>query len=172
VRLLIVRHGPSESRDPVRWPSDDHRPLSREGRRETREAAAGIASLEREVRAVVTSPAIRARATAEIVRDRLGIRSKLTSWGELAPGTPAVRALDRLAGEAGARLTLVLVGHEPQLGELVGLALTGEAVSVTRLGRAGVAAVAFPKAVRPGAGVLEWRLDRKALARLGRTRGP
>jgi len=78
--------------------------------------------------------------------------------------------LARLAEEIPARSTVVLVGHEPQLGELVGLALTGDAVSLTRLGKAGAAAVAFPRAIRPGAATLDWRLDRKALARLARRR--
>jgi phosphohistidine phosphatase len=170
MRLLVLRHGPAESRDPQRWPDDDDRPLTRDGRRETRESAAGLAVLEPSVRTILTSPAARALATAEIVRDRLAVSSKLVRWAELAPGAGAAAALARLATDVPARATVALVGHEPQLGELVGLALTGDAVSVTRLGRAGVAAVEFPKAVRPAAGTLEWRLDRKALARIGRRR--
>jgi phosphohistidine phosphatase len=170
VRLLIVRHGPAESRDPRRWSNDDLRPLSREGRRESREAAAGIAVLEPKVGTVLTSPATRARATAEILRAGLGVRSKLVEWPELAPNASAAPLLERLAEDAGRRAPLVVVGHEPQLGELVCLALTGDAVSVTRLGRAGAAAVEFPKSVRPGAGTLAWRLDRRALTRLGRRR--
>jgi phosphohistidine phosphatase len=169
MRVVIVRHGPSESRDPRRWPQDDHRPLSREGRRQSRDASDGVAVLEPELRLVLTSPAARARATAEILRERLHLTPKLVLWSELAPGASAASVLERLAKDVPARATVAVVGHEPELGEFVGLALTGDAVSVTRLGRAGVAVVAFPKAVRPAAGVLEWRLDRKALARLGRS---
>jgi len=170
VRVIVVRHGPAESRDPRRWPDDDHRPLSREGRRETRDAANGLAAIEREVRFVLTSPASRARATAEIVRECLGIKRNCLPWSELAPGSAAAEALARLAEDIPARSTVVLVGHEPQLGELVGLALTGDAVSLTRLGKAGAAAVSFPRAIRPGAATLDWRLDRKALARLAKRR--
>ncbi|MCI4326423.1 MAG: histidine phosphatase family protein [Thermoplasmata archaeon] len=168
MRLLIVRHGPAESRDPRRWSNDDLRPLSRDGRRETRDAAAGIAALERQVGTILTSPATRARATAEILRNTLGVRSKLIDWPELAPGAPAAPLLERLAEDGTRRATVLLVGHEPQLGELVGLAIAGDAVSVTRLGRAGTAAVEFPKAIRAGGGTLAWRLDRKALTRVGR----
>ena len=132
MRLLVLRHGPAESRDPQRWPDDDDRPLTRDGRRETRESAAGLAVLEPSVRTILTSPAARALATAEIVRDRLAVSSKLVRWAELAPGAGAAAALARLATDVPARATVALVGHEPQLGELVGLALTGDAVSVTR----------------------------------------
>jgi phosphohistidine phosphatase len=170
MRLVVVRHGPAESRDPRKWPDDDRRPLSREGRQETRTASDGLRLLERDVRVVVTSPATRARATAEILRESLDLRRACPTWPELEPGSPAAPALARLAEEAPARATVVLVGHEPQLGELVGLALTGDAVSLTRLGKAGAAAIGFPRAIRPGAGTLEWRLDRRALARLAKRR--
>jgi phosphohistidine phosphatase len=167
MRLVVVRHGPAESRDPARWPDDDRRPLSREGRESTRAAADGIARLEAGVRTIVTSPATRARSTATIVRDALGSKPVPAEWRELEPGAAAAAVLQRLALHHAPRETVVAIGHEPQLGELVGLALTGEAVSVTRLARAGAAAVSFPKAVRPGAATLEWRLDRGALTRLG-----
>jgi phosphohistidine phosphatase len=170
VRVVVVRHGPAESRDPRKWPDDDHRPLSREGRRETRSAALGLAVLERDVRVVITSPASRARATAEIVRESLDLVRRCLAWPELGPGATAAAVLARLPEAGPAHSTIVLVGHEPQLGELIGLALTGDAVSVTRLGKAGAAAVQFPRVVRPGAGTLEWRLDRKGLAKLHKNR--
>jgi phosphohistidine phosphatase len=170
MRLLVVRHGPAEPRDPRRWPDDDHRPLSREGRRESRAALDGLAALERNVRVVLTSSATRAKSTAEILRDRLELTSKPIVWPELGPGAPAAPVLARLAKQVAPRATVAIVGHEPQLGELVGLGLTGEAVSVTRLGKAGVAALEFAERVGPDAAVLDWRLDRKALARLAKRR--
>jgi phosphohistidine phosphatase len=167
MRLVVVRHGPAESRDPSRWPNDDRRPLSRQGREETREAAEGIARLEKGVRTIVTSPATRARSTATILREALGSKPVPAEWKELEPGAPASGVLQRLALHHTPRETVVVIGHEPQLGELVGLALTGDGVSVTRLARAGAAALTFPKAVRPGAATLDWRLDRGALTKLG-----
>jgi phosphohistidine phosphatase len=167
MRLVVVRHGPAESRDPSRWPDDDRRPLSREGRRSTAAAAAGLARLETGVRTIVTSPATRARSTATLVREALRSKPVPAEWKELEPGASAAALLGRLALHHQPRETVVAVGHEPQLGELVGLALTGDAVSVTRLARGGAAALTFPKAVRPGAATLDWRLDRGALTKLG-----
>jgi phosphohistidine phosphatase len=167
VRLVVVRHGPAESRDPSRWPDDARRPLTREGRRITRGASEGVAVLEPDTHTVLTSSATRARATAEILRRPLGA-PKAAEWPELAPNAPAAPVLERLARHHEPKTTVVVVGHEPQLGELIGLALTGDAISVTRLSRAGAAAISFPRAVRPGAGVLDWRLDRSALTRLAK----
>ncbi|MCI4356759.1 MAG: histidine phosphatase family protein [Thermoplasmata archaeon] len=165
MRLVVVRHGPAESRDPGRWPEDVHRPLTREGRRTTKAAAEGVAVLEPDARTIVTSSAARARSTAAILRGPLGA-PRPAEWAELAPDAPAAPVLERLARHHEPKSTVVVVGHEPQLGELIGLSLTGEAISVTRLSRAGAAAISFPRAVRSGAGVLDWRLDRTALSRL------
>ncbi len=166
--VYLVRHGPSENRDPVRWPVDDDRPLSRIGVKETQGAARGLSRLSLEVSRVTTSPAERARATAAIVRDALKVRAPLEEWPELAPESPTEPILGRLAREGGRAEGIVLVGHEPTLSELIGLALTGEALSLVHFARAGAAALAFDAAVAPGAGRLEWLIPRRPLSRLGR----
>jgi phosphohistidine phosphatase len=167
MRVIVLRHGPAESRDPQRWPDDERRPLSREGRRSTRDVADGLAVLEPKARTILTSPATRARSTAEIVRERLSA-PKPAEWAELRPEAPTAALLERLARHHDPNETVVLVGHEPQLGELVGLALTGDAVSITRLSRSGGAAVSFSRSVGAGAATLDWKLDRKGLIALGR----
>src|ERR1700730_7164982 len=97
MRLVVVRHGPAESRDPSRWPDDDRRPLSREGRRSTAAAAAGLARLESRGRTMVTSAATRARSTATLVREALRSKPVPAEWKELEPGASAAALLGRLA---------------------------------------------------------------------------
>jgi phosphohistidine phosphatase len=166
--LLLFRHGPTEERDPRRWPDDRLRPLSRQGRPETKLAARGLARVEPDVDVVLSSPAVRARATAEIVREELGVGRPVIEWEELAPDEPAAGVLARHAREVKATHLAVLVGHEPTLGELVGLATSGDAVSSVRLSRAGSARVDFPRSVQPGGGQLAWLLTRKQLTELAR----
>lgn len=167
MELLVFRHGPAEERDPRRWPDDDLRPLTPEGARESRLAARGVRRAGFAAALLVTSPAERARATAEAAREAWGMRGPAEPWTELAPGQDAGPVLARVAREEAAA-ALAVVGHEPTLGELVGLAITGDAVATVRLGRAGAALVSFPRSVAPGAGELRWLLTRKQLARLGR----
>jgi phosphohistidine phosphatase len=165
--LVLVRHGPAEERDPVRYPEDDQRPLSKLGREETRRAAKGLARLTERPELIATSPATRAAATARLVARAFAPAPRLLEWPELAPEGTSGRALER-AGRLDRRFARVfLVGHEPTLGELVGLALSGESLSFARLGRAGAACLEFPGPPRAGSGRLRWLVDRKLLSRLG-----
>jgi phosphohistidine phosphatase len=164
--IVIVRHGPAADRDPSQWPDDERRPLTPEGSHATRRAAKGLASLHPTVDKVVTSPAVRARATAEIFREVLKVDGELESWEELEPDGAPGPILERLQRWSRRRGILV-VGHEPTLGEFLGLAVTGESVPITRFSKAGAAQITFPKEPRPGAAEIGWVLTRKQLERLG-----
>lgn len=165
MELLVFRHGPAEDRDASRWPDDRRRPLTDEGRRATERAARGLRALECRPGRVLTSPATRARATAEILRKELRVDAPLAEWEELAPEAPAAPILERLHRWTGAD-PVAVVGHEPTLGELVGLAVTGDAVPITRLTRAGAILLAFPREARPGAAQIDWAVPRKVLGAL------
>lgn len=164
VRVVVVRHGPAEERDPVRWPNDARRPLSDKGRSQTRRAARGLARVSDPVARVVSSAAERAVATAEMVRSALEDPPKLETWPELAPGNLPNPIFDRLRRSARPGEELVLVGHEPTLAEFIGLALVGDDVSVVHLTKGGAACLEFPSELKPGAGRLVWLLTRKQLA--------
>ena len=169
MELLIVRHGPAEERDPARWPDDADRPLTAEGIRETRRSFRGLARLGFPTRRVVSSPAARAEATARILRDALDVSAPVVVWDELAPDGSAVPVLGRLRETPGLD-GAALVGHEPTLSELIGLALTGDPTSVAKLGKAGAAQLSFAQRAVPAGGELIWLLTRKQLALLARPR--
>jgi phosphohistidine phosphatase len=165
VELYIVRHGPAAERNPQRWADDDRRPLTPEGVRETRKAVRGFARLVGKVDRLFSSPAVRAHRTAELLLEELKDAPELELMDLLAPGSPAVGILGEMHQIARPRSRVVLVGHEPTLGELIGLAVTGEAVSIARLAKAGAAALEFPRAVLPSAARLTWLMSRKQLGR-------
>jgi phosphohistidine phosphatase len=95
----------------------------------------------------------------------LEVTAELESWSELepdgAPG-PILERLQRLSRKRG----IILVGHEPTLGELLGLSVTGESVPIARFSKAGAAQINFPEEPRPGAAEIGWILTRKQLERL------
>jgi phosphohistidine phosphatase len=164
--IVIVRHGPAADRDLSRWPDDQRRPLTPPGVRSTRRAAKGLASLRPTVDKVITSPATRALATAEIFRKVLGVEAALDTWEELEPDAPPGPILERLQ-RMSRRRGILLVGHEPTLGELLGLSVTGDSVPIARFAKAGAAQITFPREPRPGAAEIVWVLTRKQLERLG-----
>lgn len=166
MEIVLVRHGPARARDPARWPDDGQRPLTAEGRAATRAAARGLRRAGVDAPRIATSPLLRARATAEILSAELGGRGAIEAWEELAPGATAEAVVRRLGARRHAPGTVLLVGHEPSLGLLAGLLLTGEEVRPFRLAKAGAARLRAPRALRGGA-VLDWLLSRKQLIRLG-----
>lgn len=129
--LIVVRHGKSD------WAGDEpdrERPLARRGLRQMPETAAWVAAHHPDVDLAVVSPAVRAQQTWQIVADALVSTS---STGE----APEVRTDERVYAAWGrdlvdlvrelpaAAATVVLVGHNPGLEELVA-ELTGEGVEL------------------------------------------
>ena len=64
MELLIVRHAIAFPRDAGRWPDDTGRPLTVEGVKRARRAAAGLKRIVKRPTLVLTSPLVRARETA------------------------------------------------------------------------------------------------------------
>ncbi len=163
-RVVVLRHGPAEEADPLRWPDDDLRPLTPEGREETRRAVEGLAHLAPPAGRLATSGAERALATARLLQKALSHPPKLETWPELAPGSLPEPIFDRLGRTVRSEEAVYLVGHEPTLAEFVGLALVGDGLSVVHLTRGGAACLEFPLGVRPGGGRLAWLFTRNQLA--------
>jgi phosphohistidine phosphatase len=112
VRLILVRHAQAAPGQP-----DELRPLTDSGR----EAARLLGELlaERGPDAVVSSPLLRARETAIAIAVAAGLEATVDD--RLAPGASAedVQAIVEGLGE-----TVVVVGHQPDCGE-IHVALTG-----------------------------------------------
>lgn len=168
MRLILFRHGPAGRRDGSRWPDDALRPLSPRGESRTLAAAHGLARWEPEIHTVFTSPLVRASATARLLADALG-DAELRALEALRPGGSWRQLIATLASlPAGG--TVALVGHEPDLGKLVGSLVFG-APSALPLKKAGACAVAFDGAVAAGQGQLAWFLPPRFLRRMaGRKR--
>ena len=115
MRLIVVRHAHADPGEP-----DELRPLNDEGRAASQALAAKLA--DRQIDAVVSSPLLRARETAEPIAQRAGVPTE--TYERLAPGAGAddFRAVAEGRGE-----TVVIVGHQPDCGQAV-LELTGDEV--------------------------------------------
>lgn len=166
--LFLLRHGLAEERDEIRYPDDSLRPLTAAGRRKLRRIAAGMRALDLEFDAVWSSPYLRARQTAEIVADAFRVRKRLELVPELAPAGGVRRLLRRLAGKSAAAENILLVGHEPYLGELAGFLISGRAGLPLALKKGGLCLLARETPVRGRRAALEWLLTPRQLIALGR----
>jgi phosphohistidine phosphatase len=120
--LDVLRHGEAEAVGPG---GDASRALSPAGRRAMKELAAGLVKEGWRPGRIFSSPLLRARQTAEIVRDgasgapEIDELDELLAEGEPAEVLAALRARDAVRGH------VLLVTHQPLAGRLSGL-LTGE----------------------------------------------
>jgi len=163
MQVILFRHGPAGRPDPDRWPSDVDRPLTPRGIVRTRAAARGLGRATNGVSIILTSPYVRALGTARIAGEALGVITVETLDALSAGREPrgVFVALSRLQPEQ----TVILVGHEPDLGVLAATML-GSAAALP-LKKAGACAIRFDGPPRPGAGELLWLAPPRLLRRLG-----
>jgi phosphohistidine phosphatase len=163
MELLIIRHAIAE--DAVeharRGRGDDERALTAKGVERMRQGAAGLRRLVPRIDVLATSPLRRARQTAVIVQDALDA-PKPAVRDELAPGA-APAALAEWLAFLPADGVVAVVGHEPQLSELVGWLTTGEARSTVELRKGAACLLEISGRPEPGGAVLRWLLTPKQL---------
>lgn len=171
MEILIVRHGEAGKADPRRHPDDDLRPLTEKGERRFHRAAKGLRALGLRPAKILASPALRTMGTARLLADRLGLRARQVSAADaLHHSVSAAAALRSLARDlSGGRgpARFALVGHEPQLGRLVSLLVSGSTGANLPLEKGGAALVDV-EALRAGAGTLRWLLTQDQLIELAR----
>jgi phosphohistidine phosphatase len=160
--LYLLRHGPAvESGTP--GIADDDRPLTPKGRRRARRVAYGLDRLKLRLDAILTSPLPRARETAEITAEVLGLSGVLESSDRLRAGVSSESVRDWLGTRGESRL--MLVGHDPWISDLVALLTVGRAdAGVCALAKGGIAALT-------GRGDGSYQLDWLARPRLLRKIG-
>jgi phosphohistidine phosphatase len=119
MKLYIVRHAIAV---PHGSPgvSEDDRPLTEEGIRKMRQAASGLCCLGYVPDLILTSPLVRAGQTAEILIETFGERTELRIASSLAPGGNRKELFREIARQAKKLGGLMLVGHQPSLGEIAG----------------------------------------------------
>jgi phosphohistidine phosphatase len=130
-QLWLLRHGEAVPHDAA---PDDERELTDRGRDQSREAGRALKALEVEVHLCFTSPKVRARETAELACDVLGIEP--VDEDVLAEGFDGAAALD-LMRTAGPDQRVLVVGHEPDFSQVVH-DLTGGRVDFKKGGIAGI----------------------------------
>lgn len=168
MRIVLLRHGPAGTRDPLAWPDDRERPLTERGRERTRRSCEGLVHLEPDVELVLTSPLKRCKQTAECLLEATDGSARVRDSAALAPGGTWGDLLAELEARTGPGTT-VLVGHEPDLGKLAGLLLFG-APAPLPIRKAGACCIEFEVRCASGKGRMRWFLPPRALRRFARQR--
>lgn len=130
-QLWLLRHGEAVPHDSRR--TDDERELTPRGEEQARDAGRAMAKLFVELAAAYASPKVRARDTATLACEALGITP--VEHGPLRQGFDAGDAAALLQAEADGDAKVLVVGHEPDLSQVVH-DLTGARIDLKKGGLA------------------------------------
>ena len=114
--LILVRHAKSSWKDSSL--DDRERPLNKRGEQDAPEMGTRLAGRKGGPDLIVSSPAVRALATARIVAKKLGYQRKDIVVKERLYGAGVADLLDEIRDSDDSVGTLMLFGHNPGLTEL------------------------------------------------------
>lgn len=146
--------------------AEDERTLTEEGIKKMKKAALGLKRLDIIPDLILTSPLPRAKQTAEIVHAALNEKPDLKLLAALAPAgeRPAVyKALEANNSKA----SIMLVGHQPSLGEIAGEIAWHSAESYVEFKKGGICAIKIESFSPLPRGTLLWLLTPAILRELG-----
>lgn len=167
MHVYLLRHGEAADLGPDGGFSDEQRELTPQGIEKLQLACRSYARLMVPPDRILHSPLARARQTAKILAQHTGLAGELASSDELTPSANPAITVDLLQGELlDGGEAIVLVGHQPHLGDLLGLLLFGNERVSLPLSKGMLAAVELndPKVML---GRLLWVLPEDAGKQLG-----
>jgi len=148
--LYLLRH--AHAGNAAEWAGDDSlRPLSARGRQQTRDLGRHLAGQAFALDLLVSSPKLRARQTAELVAEEIGVAVGLD---ERLAGPLEIDDLSLILDDLGGQ-RVMLVGHDPDFSELAAQ-LSGTMRLPLKKGALARIDVSLP--LQPGAGILRWLL--------------
>ncbi len=168
MNLYLMRHGIAVAVEQPGMESDGERPLTPKGIKRMRQGTQGLRRLKIAFDAILTSPLVRARQTADIVAEALGLEGQLEEIPELAPESSVDRLISGLPRFRD-REHLLLVGHNPLLTHVSSFLITGKKESRFQIDlKKGALCCIEIDGLPPSApGTLHWFLTPKQLRRLG-----
>ena len=164
MNLYIVRHGEAAPLGGA-VTRDADRPLTPRGEEDARLMGGALTALGGNIGQILSSPLTRAVQTARLISSRLPGTPPVSTTTNLSPGFRPKALLADLAAAAG-MTGLILVGHQPDLGELIAF-LVGDGSGAGIAFPAGAAAkLSVTAGSPPRDAALHWLLTPEAVRRL------
>jgi phosphohistidine phosphatase len=164
MELFLLRHAIAVERS---LGDDTKRPLSREGAEKMRRIAKGMRRLELDFDLILSSPYLRARQTAEIAVRELEAEDKLKVTDHLAADADAAELVSELKTSHRSCKSVLLVGHEPFMSELISTLLSGKRGVPIVMKKGGLCHLTIESLRYGRCARLEWLLTPRQLARIG-----
>jgi len=167
MKLYLVRHGIATQHLGPNVKSDAQRPLTDEGRAETKVVASALKRLGIKPDLIVTSPLVRALQTAEILHEVLSAKEKLQICDALAPAGVASN-LYKFLRDCKSADDVFLVGHEPDMGRLAATLLWAGPELDIPFKKAGVCRIDVASMPPNAPGTLKWFITPKLATQMAK----
>ena len=166
MELYILRHAIAAVRGTEEFQRDSYRPLTEAGSRKLRRVVRGMKALGVSLDLILTSPYLRARQTAEIVANEMGVEKMLDQTPHLAPGGDPRALIPLIQSRCPASGSALLVGHEPYLSELISVLVSGSQRTAITLKKASLCKLTAETLRYGKCATLEWLLAPAQMERI------
>jgi phosphohistidine phosphatase len=166
MELFILRHAIADQRDPTKYPDDALRPLTEKGMKRMRRVAEGLLAAGLQFDVIYTSPYTRAKQTAEIVAEVFDMRNDVRETDTLAVDGDPEDLIEELKKTEKDAASVLLVGHEPYLSELISLLLVGDASLDLTMKKGGVCKLTVGMLKYGKCATLDWLIPPSLSTRL------
>lgn len=136
MKLWVLRHGEAV---PYGSCPDSERALTEHGRKEALSSAAQL--IGQPLTAIYASPYLRAQQTAQIVREALGFEPEIRTVDWLTPESDPDKVADQLVSVS----NVLLVSHNPLVGNLLSYLQHGAGYPPEKVSTAGLAELESPE---------------------------
>ncbi len=163
--FYILRHGIAVERGMAGISDDAKRPLTPEGKQKMRQIAEGLGRLGVALDWIVSSPLVRTVETAEILAESLGDSVPMDFAEALRPGGSPEALITFLAKRPN-RKRVMVVGHEPDLGEMAARLIGAGRHANLGFKKGGCCLITFDEFPPKSPGRLVWWLTPRVLRKL------
>ena len=163
MNLYLLRHGIAVEWGTLGLARDADRGLTPKGERRLSQMTHAMEALNLSFGIILTSPYRRAKQTAEIVAEAFGTRDQLKLLDSLTPEGDPKRLIEYINRLCPPAESVLLVGHEPYLGNLIARLVSGSASFPVALKKGGLCKLTAPSLKLGHCATLEWLLTPKQM---------
>lgn len=163
--VILIRHAEAGDRDATKFPNDDRRPITAEGRKRQTSIARAMKRMGITFDHLLTSPLDRAVQTAEVLAEVFAHNGGPVQ-NEALGHTCTPRNVLKLLAKFQPRDSVALVGHEPAFSQVAAALVSRDGDLHIELKKSGVIGIGFPGAPELGKGTLLYVLKPGHLRKL------
>jgi len=160
--VYLIRHGIAVSSRDLPFHNDEDRPLTEDGVCRMEVQAASFRRIGGIIREIWTSPHLRSRQSADILRDKQDSDVPVVELKGLAPDGDIETVIDRLCRSENGR-DIAIVGHEDGIAKLASRLLVGNGAPLIRFARGTVCCLDVLELRPTVRSMLRWHLTPQQL---------